>query len=174
AVPDGARLAVPADYAGVAVAATRELVRRGARDLHLVCVPQSGLQADVLIGAGAVRAVETSAVTLGELGLAPRFTTAVREGRVRVLDAACPPIHAGLLATQKGVPFVPLRGILGSDLLAHRPDWKVIDNPYAPGDRIVALPAIRPDVALFHAGVADAEGNVFVGRSRELVNMAQA
>src|SRR5205823_4877516 len=138
-----------------AMAATRELVRRGARGLHLVCVPQSGLQADLLIGAGAVRAIETSAVTLGEFGLAPRFTAAVRNGGVRVLDATCPAIHAGLLASLKGVPFMPLRGILGSDLLAQRPDWKVIDNPFAAGDAILAVPAIRPDVALFHAPLAD-------------------
>jgi len=174
AIPDGAKLAIPPFYAGPAMAATRELVRRGARGLHLVCVPQSGVQADLLIGAGAVRTVETSAVTLGELGPAPRFTAAVRSGAVRVLDATCPAIHAGLAAAQKGVPFMPIRGILGSDLLAHRPDWKVIDNPFAAGDAIVAIPAIRPDVALFHAQLADRDGNVFIGRSRELLNMAQA
>jgi glutaconate CoA-transferase, subunit A len=174
AVPDGAKLAIPACYAAPAMAATRELVRRRARDLHLVCVPQSGLQADVLIGAGAVRTIESSAVTLGEAGPAPRFTAAVRARGLRVLDATCPAIHAGLQAAQKGVPFMPLRGILGSDLLAHRPDWKVIDNPFAAGDAIVAVQAIRPDVALFHAQLADREGNVFIGRSRELLNMAQA
>jgi glutaconate CoA-transferase, subunit A len=174
AVPDGAKLAIPPHYANPAMAATRELVRRRARDLHLVCVPQSGLQADILIGAGAVRTVETSAVTLGEFGPAPRFTAAVRSGAVRVVDATCPAIHAGLAAAQKGVPFMPLRGIVGSDLLAHRPDWKLIENPFAAGDAIVAVPAIRPDVALFHAPLADREGNVFVGRSRELLNMAQA
>src|SRR4051812_31119884 len=140
AIPDGAKLAIPAHYAGPAMAATRELVRRGACGLHLVCVPQSGVQADVLIGAGAVRAVETSAVPLGESGPAPRFTAAVREGGVRVLDATCPAIHAALQAAQKGLPFMPLRGILGSDLLAQRPDWKVIANPFAPGDEIVVLP----------------------------------
>src|SRR3954471_19674111 len=174
AIPDGAQLAIPAPYTGVAMAATRALVRRRARGLHLVCVPQSGLQADILIGAGAVRTVETSAVTLGEFGPAPRFTAAVRSGAVHVLDATCPAIHAGLAAAQKGVPFMPIRGILGSDLLAHRPDWKVLDNPFAAGDAIVAVPAIRPDVALFHAQLGDREGNVFIGRNRELLNMAQA
>ena len=54
AIPDGAKLAIPAEYSGVAVAATLALIRRGARRLHLVCVPVSGLQADLLIGAGAV------------------------------------------------------------------------------------------------------------------------
>ena len=66
---------------------------------------------------------------------------------------------------------MPLRGIIGSDILAHRPDWKIIDNPLAgpgdpggdpPSDPIVLLPAIAPDVALFHAPTGDAPGNVFL------------
>jgi glutaconate CoA-transferase subunit A len=174
AIPDGAKLAVPNDPNGVAMAATRALVRRGVRTLHVVCMPTSGIQADVLIGAGCVAAIETSAVSIGEYGTAPRFAAAVREGALRVLDATCPAIHAALQAGMKGLPFMPLRGLLGSDILAHRPDWKVIDNPFAPGDPLVALPAIVPDVALFHAPCADRSGNVFIGRSRDLVTMAQA
>jgi glutaconate CoA-transferase, subunit A len=173
-VPDGAKLAVPADYSGVAIAATLALIRRGARRLHLVCVPTSGLQAELLIGAGAVETLETSAVTLGELGPAPRFVEAVREGRIRLLDATCPAILASLQAAEKGLPFMPLRGLIGSDLVAHRADWRVIDNPFAPGDVILALPAIKPDLALFHAPLADREGNVWVGRRRELMTLAHA
>lgn len=174
AIPHGAQLAVPKDSSGVAMAATRELVRRGVHDLHLVCVPTSGLQADILIGAGAVGTIETSAVTLGELGAAPRFGEAVKAGALRVLDSTCPAVYAGLQAGQKAIPFIPLRGLLGTDVLANRPDWKVIENPFAEGDAIVVLPAIRPDVALFHAACADRRGNVFIGRERELLIMAQA
>jgi glutaconate CoA-transferase, subunit A len=89
-------------------------------------------------------------------------------------DATCPAVYAALQAAEKGLPFMPLRGMIGSDLLRHRKDWKVIDNPFAAGDPIVALPAIRPDVALFHAPLADRYGNVFVGRQRELMTMAHA
>jgi glutaconate CoA-transferase subunit A len=174
AVPDGAKLAVPSDNCGVAMAATRELVRRGVRGLHLVCVPISGLQADILIGAGAIATVETSAVTLGEFGPAHRFIDALRHHRIRILDSTCPAIHAALQAGQKGIPFIPLRGLIGSDLLASRPDWKVIDNPFQPGDPIAALPAINPDIALFHAPLADRSGNVYIGRRRELLTMAHA
>ena len=91
-----------------------------------------------------------------------------------MLDATCPAIHAGLLAGVKGVPFMPLRGVIGSDILAHRADWKVVDNPFAAGDPIVVVPAIQPDVALFHAPRADRAGNVFIGRSRDLLRIAQA
>jgi glutaconate CoA-transferase subunit A len=174
AIPDGALLAVPKDNSGVAMAATRALVRRGVRNLHLVCVPTGGLQADILIGTGAIAVLETSAVTMGEFGTAPRFTAAIREGSLRMKDATCPAIYAALQAAEKGLPFIPLRGILGTDLLRHRPDWKVIDNPFAQGDKIVALPAIRPDVALFHARSADRAGNVFIGKEREVMLMAHA
>ena len=173
-ITDGALLAVPKDSSGVAMATTRELVRRGVRNLHLLCVPVGGLQADILIGAGAVATIETSAVTLGEFGAAPRFTTALRAGAIRILDATCPAIYAALQAGEKGIPFMPLRGIIGTDLLRNRQDWKVIDNPFAELDRIVALPAIRPDFALFHAPLADRHGNVFVGAKRELMLMAHA
>jgi len=72
------------------------------------------------------------------------------------------------------VPFMPLRGLVGSDILKYRDDWKVIDSPFGDNDPIVLLPAIRPDVALIHAPMADRFGNVWIGRQRELATMAHA
>lgn len=175
-IPDGASLAVPPDYSGCAMAAVGRLIGRGARGLHLIGVPSGGFQMDMLIGAGCVAVVEAAAVTLGEYGPPPAFSRAVKAGALHLKDATCPAIHAGLQASEKGVPFLPLRGILGSDILAHRPEWKVIDNPFADGggDPIVLIPAIRPDVALFHALKADRNGNVWIGVRRELMLMAHA
>ena len=171
---DGCLLAVPRETAGVAMAATRALVRRGVKRLHLVALPTSTLQADMLIGAGCVETLETSAVSLGEFGPAPRFTSAVLSGAIDMRDATCPALHAQFQAGEKGVPFMPLRGLIGSDVLAHRPDWKVIDNPFGNNDPIVLLPALRPDVVLFHAPMADRNGNVYVGLQREFFAMAHA
>ena len=173
-ITNGTMLAVPADYAGVAMAATRALIRRGIKGLHLVTLPASSLQADLLIGAGAVATVETSAVSFGELGQAPRFAAAATRGTIVIKDATCPAIHAALRATEMGSPFAPLRGIIGSDLLKVRPDWRVVDNPFGENDPIVLLPAIRPDVALFHAPMADRRGNVWTGRRRDLFTLAHA
>jgi glutaconate CoA-transferase subunit A len=176
-IPDGASIALPADYSGCAMAAVRLLMRRPVRDLHIVSVPQGGFQVDMLVGAGCVARIEAAAVTLGEHGLAPRFTAAIKAGEIEMWDATCPAIHAGLQAAEKGVPFMPLRGIIGSDLLSVRPDWKVIDSPLAESGRrdpIVILPAIRPDVTLFHALKADSRSNVWVGVQRELITMAHA
>jgi glutaconate CoA-transferase, subunit A len=178
-VVDGCMLAVPRESSGVPLAATRALIRRGVRRLHLVTLPTSTLQADLLIGAGCIETLETSAVSLGEFGPAPRFTAAILAGTIRMMDATCPALHAQFQAAEKGVPFMPLRGLLGSDVLAHRPDWKVVDNPFGQdpsghADPIVLLPALKPDVALFHAPMADRAGNVFIGTQRELVAMAHA
>ena len=138
-------------------------------------MPTSGLQADVLVGAGRVAELEAAAVSLGEAGLAPRFTAAIRSGAITMRDTTCPAIHAALQAAEKGIPYIPLRGILGSDVLARRDDWKVAQNPFADADDpIVLLPALLPDVALIHAVRADAMGNVWVGRHRELATMAHA
>ena len=173
-IGDGCMLVVPREVSGVPMAATRALIRRGVKKLHLVALPTSSLQADLLIGAGCVRILETSAVSLGEFGPAPRFTAAVTSGAIEMKDATCPALHAALQASEKGVPFMPLRGLIGSDVLRQRADWKVIDSPFADDDPIVLLPAIRPDVALIHAPMADRLGNVWIGRQRELATMAHA
>jgi glutaconate CoA-transferase, subunit A len=173
-IADGTMLIVPRESSGVPMEATRALIRRGVKRLHLVCLPTSTLQADLLIGAGCVETLETSAVSLGEFGPAPRFTAAILGRSIGMKDATCPALYASVQAAEKGVPFIPLRGLIGSDILKHRPDWRMIDNPFGNNDPIVLLPAIRPDVALFHAGMADRFGNVFVGRDRELSTMAHA
>lgn len=170
-IPDGAYLALPPDYSLPAMEGVRALVRRKARNLKLLGVPVLGLCADLLIGAGCVAEVESSAVSLGEAGLAPRFTEAVEKTLIKVKDATCPAIHTALQAAEKGVPFMPLRGVIGSDLLKERPEWKVEKMG---SDPILLVPAIAPDVALFHARWADEAGNVWVGRRRELATLAHA
>ena len=170
-IPDGALVGMPPDYSLPAMAVVRSLIIQKRRNLKLLGVPQLGLCADLLIGAGCVAEIETSAVSLGEAGLAPRFTEAAQEGTLVVRDATCPAIHTALQAAEKGVPFMPLRGVLGSDLIRHRSDWKIVEMG---SDPILIVPAMRPDVALFHARWADEAGNVWIGRRRELATIAHA
>ena len=174
-IPDGAKIAVPSDIAGAPMAAVEAIIARGARGLHVVAIPTGGLHLDLLIGAGCVAVAECAAVSLGDQGLAPQFRRAVESGAIRVRDATCPAIHAGLAAGEKGVPFMAIRGIIGSDLLKHRDDWRVVNNPFAEGDDpIVLVSAIKPDFALFHVALADRFGNVWVGTRRELMTAAHA
>src|ERR1700685_1340531 len=92
-ITDGCMLAVPRETSGAAMAAARAmarpraLIRRAVKRLHLVALPTSTLQADLLIGAGCVETLETSAVNLGEFGPAPRFTAAVTAGTIHMRDA---------------------------------------------------------------------------------------
>jgi glutaconate CoA-transferase subunit A len=72
-----------------------------------------------------------------------------------------------LQASEKGVSYMPVPGIGSSDLMRERKDW------IRQGE-VVLVPAIKPDVALFHARWADAAGNVWVGRRRELATAAHA
>ncbi|MBP0493468.1 CoA transferase subunit A [Pararoseomonas indoligenes] len=175
AVPDGALLALPPDNSLPSVALAKALVRRDAKGLRLLGVPVSGFATDLLIGAGCVAEVQTSAVSLGEAGFAPRFSAAVKAGAITVRDATCPAIHTMLQAAEKGVPFMPLRGVIGSDIIAHRPDWRVVQNPLSDRpDPILILPALHPDTAAVHAVMADEAGNVWVGRRRECATLAHA
>ena len=97
---------------------------------------------------------------------------------IRDRDSTCPALHAQLQATEKSVPFMPLRGIIGSDLYHNRKDWSVIDNPMKThskdDEKIVILPAVQLDVLIFHAAKADINGNVQIGRRRELATLAHA
>ena len=172
-IPDGASIALAPDYSGCALAVIRALIARGARNLHLIGCPQLGLQAELLIAGGCVTSIETAAIGLGEAGQAPAFARSYREGRIVVQESTCPAIHSGLQATEKGVPFLPVAGVIGSDLIGARPDWRVIDDPFQ-AEPILVVPAIKPDFALFHCPLGDVEGSVWIGVRRELMLMAHA
>ena len=146
AIPDGALMGVPADYSGAPMAVTRALIARGAQGLRLYCLPLTTMQGDMLIGADCVVDIEAAAVTMGEYGLAPCFSRAYEAGQITMQDSTCPALHTQLQAVEKGVPFMPLRGLIGSDIEAHRPDWKIIDNPFS-GDQDPICPLYTSDAA---------------------------
>src|SRR5262249_47103603 len=89
-IEPGRMLAIPKDESGPAMALTRALLRRGIDNLHLLCAPVCGLQADLLIGAGCVKTVECGAVVISEIGVGPRFREAVRRGTIELRDSTCP------------------------------------------------------------------------------------
>lgn len=180
AIPDGARLMLnKGEVAETPMAVIVELIRRQARDLHIYtlptcAVPVAGMMVDMMIGAGCVKSIETSGVSFGELGAAPRFTEAVKTGRLSVVDATCPAIYAATQAGGKAQPFTTLRGLIGSDVEKQRPDYKTITNPFDPNDPVVVIKSINPDVTVFHAPLVDRDGNIWVGRQRDLIYAAHA
>lgn len=72
------------------------------------------------------------------------------------------------------VPFVPVRGLLGTDYLKIRPDFKVVPNPYDPAEQIVVVPSIAPDVAVIHGYLGDRHGNVVTTGASDARLIAQA
>lgn len=67
-------------------------------------------------------------------------------------------VSLGLLAGQIGIPFIPVRSQIGSDMLNHNPNIKVIENPYN-GENVGTIKAITPDIGILHVQRCDAEGN---------------
>jgi glutaconate CoA-transferase, subunit A len=179
-VRDGDTIALPSafntDFSGVSMVGVRALIRRGVRRLNMVLVPAGSIQADLLIGSGCVATLESGSVLLYEYGRAYRFTAAQKSGAIRVKESTCPAIHASLIAGEKGLPFMPVRGLIGSDILRYREqegDWRVIDNPFGKDDPVVLVPALRPDVTLLHVPLADRVGNIWIGRRGEFATLAR-
>lgn len=71
------------------------------------------------------------------------------------------------------MPFLPVRGLIGTDYLRIRPDFKIIKNPYGEDD-LVAIPAIKPDLLLMHAYKADPAGNVMTDKRESDPLLARA
>jgi glutaconate CoA-transferase subunit A len=79
-----------------------------------------------------------------------------------------------LQAGASGLPFTPVPGLIGSDLMRVREDFRVIPDPYEAGTCIAVVPAIAPDVALVHALRADPDGNLVIGAAGDDPLLIQA
>lgn len=134
------------------------LAAAGRRDLHVVTFAGS-LEVEVLLAGGAVGQLSTAYVGLGHHGLAPRFREAAGAGtRVDHREHSEWTLINRLRAAAMGVPFIPTRGGTGSDIVAALGYAEVVD-PYG-GARYLAIPPLRPDVAVLHAWRATATGDV--------------
>ncbi|GGM75093.1 CoA transferase subunit A [Dactylosporangium sucinum] len=137
----------------------REIIRAGRRDLSLVCL-SGGLPVDWLAAAGALARCTFAAVTMEHFGLCQRFRRGVETGAIAVEELSETALYARLGAASRGLPFLPTRGLIGTDLLDVGNDaLKVIPDPFG-GPPVVACRALRPDVAVLHAHRADRAGNI--------------
>lgn len=139
------------------VAFVRELLRQRVGELTLLELT-GGFESDLLVGAGLVRRVRTCYFGLETFGLAPMFTRLASSGGLEVIEETEATIAFGLRATLAGVGFMPGQGLLGTDILAVRPDIELVTCPYTKR-QLVAFPALRPDVAVVHCQIADRNGN---------------
>jgi glutaconate CoA-transferase, subunit A len=159
AIPDGTRIGLGGGGALMRrpMAMTRELIRRGARELDLHHF-LGGLEIDLLIAAGAARSTNCVYVGLLEYGQAPSFQRAAREGGIVVNEYSEFAFMAALKAADMGLPFIPWKTPWGSDIVDAL-GLKTIRDPYG-SDELLALPAIELDWAVIHVQRADEDGYV--------------
>jgi glutaconate CoA-transferase subunit A len=137
--------------------AGHEIMRQKKRGLTLIG-PISDILFDQLIGAGCVERVIAAWVGNVMMGLAYNFRRAVEQGEVRVTDMTNFTVALALQAAAMGVPFLPTRSALGSDVPRDNEFFKEMESPYG-GEKLHAVKALVPDVTIAHVQRADREGN---------------
>jgi glutaconate CoA-transferase, subunit A len=159
-VTDGALVALGGGLsARLPMALVRELVRQGRRGLHVVGSAH-GIDVDLLVAAGSIAVCEESYVGFEQdLGLAPAYRRAAQTGTIEVRESCCGTILAQLRAAEFGLPFIPVRGVKGSDIRRLHPEYGEVTCPFT-GETLVVVPPLRPDVALIHAPLGDRRGNL--------------
>jgi glutaconate CoA-transferase, subunit A len=178
-VPDGASVAMgTALEALIPFAAGQEIIRQGKRDLTVIG-PISDMLFDQLIGAGCVSTVRAAWVGNVSGGLGHNYRRASEEDvprHVQTEDHSNFSISLGLLAGALGVPYLPTRSLLGTDIVRVNPAFKEERSPFD-GDPLVLVPAIIPDVTILHVQRADENGNAHawgnLGVSREALMAAR-
>jgi glutaconate CoA-transferase subunit A len=140
------------------MALIREIIRQGKKDLHLIGNAH-GIDVDMLCGAGCVGKAEVTYVGFEfDFGIALNYRRVCESGQVKILENNCVTLINQLRASAFGMPFVAQRSFGGTDILRIHPEFKEIESPFG-GERVVLVPAIKPDAALIHAQFADAKGN---------------
>lgn len=140
--------------------AGQEIIRQQKKDLTLIG-PISDILFDQLIGGGCVSRIQASWVGNVITGSCYNFRRAVESGVVQMEDHSNLTISMALRAGAMGVPFMPARSALGSDLYKTNAGLKTISCPFT-GERLTAVAAICPDAAIIHAQRADEFGNAHV------------
>ena len=163
AVRDGDLVALEGFTHLIPFAAGHEIIRQRRRNLTLVRMTPDVIY-DQLIGAGCASKLVFSWGGNPGVGSLHRLRDAVEKGWPAPLELE-EHAHAGMAAMYaagaSGLPFGVLRGYLGSDLPKYNATIKFIECPFT-GERLAALPAIRPDVSIIHAQRADRRGNVML------------
>jgi glutaconate CoA-transferase subunit A len=162
-VPDGSHLFWGGfGFQRPPMAFAHELVRQNKRNLTIYTCG-SEMDIDILSGAKVVSRFELAFFAIEGIGLVPNIQRRIREGVIEFEDYSNLAMALRFLGGALGVPFMPLKSMLGTDILAkHRFRPKkahVMDCPFT-GEKVVLVPSVRPDFSIIHAQRVDKEGNV--------------
>ncbi|MCW6530967.1 acyl CoA--acetate/3-ketoacid CoA transferase subunit alpha [Sphingomonas sp. MMSM20] len=139
------------------MALVREILRSPLKDLTIVAY--GGPDIGLLCAAGKVRKLIFGFVSLDAIPLEPWFRKARESGAIDVLELDEGMLQWGLKAAAMRLPFLPTRVGLGTDIMTHG-GFKTVKSPYADGEELLAMPALRLDAALIHVSRADRFGNI--------------
>ena len=161
-VPDGAHLFWGGfGFQRPPMAFAHELVRQRKRKLTIYTCG-SEMDIDILSGAYVVSRFELAFFAIEGIGLVPNIQRRIREGAIEIEDYSNLAMALRFLGGALGVPFMPLKSMLGTDLLAktrfRTKKAEVMDCPFT-GEKVVLVPSVRPDFSVIHASRVDREGN---------------
>ena len=140
------------------ICACREIIRQEKKDLS-ICTFVGGIDVDMLVGSGCVSEVRASFVGMEVFGMAPHYRKGVESGKIRISEESEASVALGLKASYLKVPFMPLKGIIGTSFPKVRDDIKQFEDPLGSGTQLMAMPKIDLDVAILHVNHADEFGN---------------
>jgi glutaconate CoA-transferase subunit A len=136
----------------------REIIRQQIKELEIITLI-GDLDIDLLCGVGALKEIQSCYIGLPMIGMALNFRKSIEQGTGLILKewtelSMVRAFQAGAM----GIPVVPIRSLLGSDLVKVRSDFRevIIDNK-----KYIEIPALNPDLAIIHAYAADPNGNIF-------------
>src|SRR5947207_13272113 len=158
-VPDGASVAMGLQMEQmIPFAAGHEIMRQRKKDLRLIG-PISDVLFDQIVGAGCVKDIVAAWVGNVMMGSAYNFRRAVENEEIKVFNMTNFNIALGLQAGAMGVPFLPTRTAMGSDIPKGNHFSYQIISPFEPKETLFAVRAIVPDVTIVNVQRADEEGN---------------
>ncbi|MEW6441942.1 MAG: CoA-transferase [bacterium] len=145
--------------------AIHEIIRQGRKDLTITR-SNAAEDFDLMIGAGVVKRFISTFLSLGFRGLGRCFRRSLEKGiprKIELEEYSNLSLPMMLMAGSMGMPFVPVKDMLGSDLLKVKSfmgdgKYKIIESPFD-GTPTLLVPALHPDVAIIHVQQADATGN---------------
>jgi glutaconate CoA-transferase subunit A len=161
AVKDGTVLAMTsAHYNSVPLAAMRQIIRQGSKDLTIIPTPSAGIAIDLLIGAKALKKSYVSYVGLETHGLAPNFRRAAEAGEIEISEIDEATVIYGLRAAAAALPYAVVPAFYKLHSLPKvNPDlFKEITDPFT-GETCFAMRPLKPDVAVLHVQQCDEYGN---------------
>jgi glutaconate CoA-transferase, subunit A len=158
-VPDGASVGIGGStLSRTPMAMIWALIRAGRKGL---CCTRSitSSEGELLFASGVSRHIVTSWFSQGIVwGVSRIMRLYTEEKRARFEEWSHMAVGLRFRAGAMGVPFLPMRSMMGSDLTGQLPEVKRIDCPFT-GEKLVLVPALNPDFALIHVQRCDPYGN---------------